>query len=177
MKPPCWSTCQRVTRASGSPIDRVPELGLPRPAEKWLTEHAYKLDEEVFSEYSRLCLYATGDAPDPLATQYDLALALGHGIRLAGYDVHPEAASLAGGDELRFSLLWEASGVPDGDYTVFVQLLDNDNKLVWQADRMPGDGFYPTSEWSPGERIRDNYGLIAPRDWSPGRWPADRRYV
>ena len=153
-------------------IDRIPELGLPRPAEKWLTQHAYKIDEQTFSDYSRLLLYSTANPPDAQRPQRSLNFDLGHGIRLAGYDVHSSRPlpDLGPGDDLRFSLLWEAAGIPDGDFAVFAQLLNGTDELVWQVDRRPADGFRATSTWLPGERIRDNYGLILPADWEGGEY-------
>jgi hypothetical protein len=38
----------------------------------------------------------------------------------------------------------------DGDYTVFVHVLDSDNKLIWTADHVPP---IPTSQWKPGQTI------------------------
>lgn len=153
-------------------IDRIPELGLPRPAEKWLTQHAYKIDEQTFSDYSRLLLYSTANPPDVQQPQHLLNFDLGHGIRLAGYDVHASRPlpDLEPGDELRFSLLWEGAGIPDGDFVVFAQLLNGADELVWQVDRRPADGFRSTATWLPGERIRDNYGLILPADWKGGEY-------
>ena len=153
-------------------IDRIPALGLPRPAEKWLTQHAYKLDDRVFSDYSRLCLYSIQDLPGPREPERITQLDLGHGIGLVGYDLHSNTSpvGLIPGDDLRFSLLWQASGVPDADFKVFVQLLDDQGKLVWQVDRPPVDGFRPTSSWKTGERIRDNYGMLIPADLTPGHY-------
>jgi len=151
-------------------IDRTPELGLPRPAEKWLTEHTYPVAEHVFSEYCRLCLYITADRPGIDAPQHELLRELGHGVRLLGYDLHTERGQgdIAAGESLRFSLLWEAKGAPEGDYVVFAQVLNDSNQVVWQSDRRPAAGFRPTNTWLPGERIRDNYGLIVPADWPAG---------
>lgn len=153
-------------------IDRVPALGLPRPAEKWLVEHTYPVAEQVFSDYCRLCLYVAADRPSPDAPQRELLRELGHGIRLLGYDLHTDHGQndLASGESLRFSLLWEATDAPDGDYVVFVQMLDEGDRLAWQSDRRPAAGFRPTGDWRPGQRVRDNYGLIVPAEWSAGHY-------
>lgn len=153
-------------------IDRVPSLGLPRPAEKWLTQHAYKLDEQVFSDYCRLCLYTTEDLPDPQVPQHATHLDLGHGVGLVGYDMNTNypLTGMPRRSELRFSLLWEATAVPDGDFKAFVQLLNAQGQLVWQTDRQPADGFRPTREWRAGERIRDSYGLRLPGDLPAGHY-------
>lgn len=41
------------------------------------------------------------------------------------------------------------------DYVVFVHLVDTDGQLVAQMDGQPFEGRYPTSWWTPGERIVD----------------------
>jgi len=38
----------------------------------------------------------------------------------------------------------------DGDYTVFVHVIDSDNKVQWNADHEPP---VPTSQWKPGQTI------------------------
>jgi hypothetical protein len=47
----------------------------------------------------------------------------------------------------------------DRDYTVFVHLLAEEGSLVTQDDGPPRSGDYPTSFWSPGERIADQHVL------------------
>lgn len=56
----------------------------------------------------------------------------------------------------------------DRDYTVFVHLLDGNGRIVAQRDGQPGDGFYPTSIWDPGEVVPDEYAIIVPPDLPAG---------
>ena len=55
-------------------------------------------------------------------------------------------------------------------YTVFVHLLDSDNRIVAQMDSEPLGGTHPTTEWQFGEIVRDNYGLLIAPDTPPGEY-------
>ncbi len=167
---------ERLLRSRGRiwlAIDRVPALGLPRPAEKWLTQHAYKIEDETFSDYCRLLLYQADDATEPRQSPRQArSLDLGHGVRLMGEDVGAsgDLGAARPGDALWFSLWWQAAQAPDGDFTAFAQLLNASGQLVWQTDRTPADGFRPTTDWRPGDLICDNYGLRLSKELEPGHY-------
>ncbi|MDX1523484.1 MAG: hypothetical protein R3264_17795, partial [Anaerolineae bacterium] len=73
-------------------------------------------------------------------------------ITLRGYTVNP---SLSGGSPLNLTLFWEAVRPIDINFTVFVQVVDQNNTLIAQKDRQPQEGFYATSYWQPGETVID----------------------
>ena len=85
-------------------------------------------------------------------------------ISLRGWRVTP----LADGRSWRLSLYWQANDKPKADYSVFVHLsdrerIDGPDAIIAQADRAaPVDGWYPTSRWSKGEIVRDDYVVTAP---------------
>ncbi|HEY3111982.1 MAG TPA: hypothetical protein VGL23_24725, partial [Chloroflexota bacterium] len=54
------------------------------------------------------------------------------------------------------SLRWRALREVDGDYTLFLHLLDRAGKLVGQADAPPPR---PTTTWLPGEAVPDRRAL------------------
>ncbi len=56
-------------------------------------------------------------------------------------------------------LLWEAIGAPDGDYTVFVQVLDEAGQLVASGDGAPD---LPTRHWRSGEGFITRHPLLPP---------------
>jgi hypothetical protein len=56
-------------------------------------------------------------------------------------------------------LLWEAVRDPQTDYRVSIQVRDLNGLVVLQNDSQPRQGNYPTSVWSPGERVTDTYLL------------------
>jgi 4-amino-4-deoxy-L-arabinose transferase-like glycosyltransferase len=76
-----------------------------------------------------------------------LQVRLGDAISLIGYD-------LDGG----LTLYWQAQGQPAADYTVFIQLWDEDEQVAG-FDGPPLGGDYPTSWWEAGEAIVDVHPL------------------
>jgi len=79
-------------------------------------------------------------------------------IRLTGYQLTPGGSP----DKFRISLNWQALQSIDKDYTVTIQLLDQNQNLVAQVDKPPLGGAYPTSVWQPDRPIFDSYNLELP---------------
>ncbi len=79
--------------------------------------------------------------------------------------------------DIRLTAEWRALRRPDRDYHVFVQATDQPAirgpaDILAQGDRAhPVYGFYPTSRWQAGERVRDDYRIALPTDLSAGRRP------
>ena len=67
-----------------------------------------------------------------------------------------ETSPLAG---LKLKLYWQAAEPINLDYTAFVQLLDEQNRVVSQLDTQPLGGLYPTSRWKPGQVIMGEFPL------------------
>ncbi len=100
--------------------------------------------------------------PPTQSPSHRLDVALGPSIRLEGYDlVAPQA-----GQPLRMQLYWQAIASMNGDAQVFVHIVDVNGNVVAQHDGAPVSGKYPTSLWSPGEKIADPY--LVPLDLPPG---------
>jgi hypothetical protein len=57
---------------------------------------------------------------------------------------------------------WQATAPLTGTPTVFVHLLDDDGRLLAQADGDPLRGLYPLPQWLPGEVVEDVRTLTAP---------------
>ena len=81
------------------------------------------------------------------APSNSLQVNFGETISLIGYDLD---------DDL--TLYWQANGQPLADYTVFVQLWDEDEQLAG-FDGPPLQGNYPTGWWEAGETIVDVHHL------------------
>ena len=96
------------------------------------------------------------------------SLAVGDGIRLAGYDA--QRVTLDAGAILYVQLYWDVASAPAHDWTVFVHLFDatGEQQLVAGTDTLPGAGSLPTLRWQPGWRILDEYQLAQPADLPPG---------
>jgi 4-amino-4-deoxy-L-arabinose transferase-like glycosyltransferase len=86
------------------------------------------------------------DWPD-VTPSNPLQVRLGDAISLIGYD-------LDGG----LTLYWQAYGQPAADYTVFIQMWDEDEQVAG-FDGPPLGGDYPTSWWEAGETIVDTHPL------------------
>jgi hypothetical protein len=78
---------------------------------------------------------------------HPLQVQFGQTISLIGYDLD---------DDL--TLYWETVGQPPADYSVFIQLWDEDGQLAG-FDGPPVSGDYPTSWWEAGETIVDVHPL------------------
>lgn len=53
------------------------------------------------------------------------------------------------------TLFWRGEQPTSTSLTTFIHLIDQDGKRVAQADKLPGNGSYPTTVWTPGERVID----------------------
>ncbi len=152
-----------------------------RVVERWLIENAYKLDEQRIDEWARLVQFsAAGRAAEivePAQVLGDMTLARAELAieqqRTTGRQTDAEPLDdgqvvARPGDVLQLSLQWRAEQPPEGNYTVFVQLLDANGQVVVQRDRWPGDGLFPTAAMQLGQVIVDNLAL--PLDLPAGRY-------
>jgi D-alanine transfer protein len=162
----------------GVPIDYV--LNLPTPAS--LPRGIYHVDIAAFRipTWQALPLTATdGSIANSFRIGNVLIAPLDFVPRtnLADYDVTSRAlsANLGGelglvgatsaavdGNRVSLDLFWRALHQLGDNYTVFVQLLDRNGRLVAQSDGYPWNGQYPTLAWQPGRIVRDSYELAVP---------------
>jgi hypothetical protein len=63
------------------------------------------------------------------------------------------------GDALHLTLTWQALATMDEDYTVFVHILDDDDRIWGQEDIQPVRGTYPTTRWAEAEVVLDPHTL------------------
>jgi len=96
---------------------------------------------------------------------------LNDGIDLLGHQLFPPAGMEAGAT-FYTRLYWQVSAPPAADYTAFAHLLwrNEAGDLVWLAgaDRPPGDGSCPTTEWLPGEVVIDELQFALPAELPAG---------
>ncbi len=96
------------------------------------------------------------------ATNYDDKIAL--------LDVDlPDTLPPAGG-QLPLTLHWQALSSLEEDYTVFIQLLDENDALMGQIDAWPLQGTYPTSQWQVGEIVDDPYVMQLNEELGDGEY-------
>ena len=88
-------------------------------------------------------------------------------IALLGYD-HDRRAQVPAGQTLVVTLFWRCEQPVDVAYTVFVHLLDGDQRVWAQHDAMPASGEAPTSGWVTGQVVPDAHILDIPADAPAG---------
>ncbi len=88
-------------------------------------------------------------------------------IALVGYDT---PTTVKRGETLNVTLVWQARGKMDKPYTVFVHLLDKENKPVAQKDAEPMNGARSTTGWVANEYLTDVYNLAIKLDTAPGQY-------
>jgi hypothetical protein len=141
----------------------APDSGI----ERWLAAHGFRQSERWYGPF-RLASYRTGSAED--SGWAALETNLGHSIRLAGFMVEDPTRPRRSGETLNLGLRWQTLGPVGADYTVFVHLLDEAEKVWGQQDVAPGGGFAPTSGWKPGQVLDDRYALPVETGAPPGTY-------
>ncbi len=65
--------------------------------------------------------------------------------------------NLAPGGTVELSTTWQGLTKIGEDYTIFAQVLTEDDQIVGQLDIKPAQGTRPTNLWEPGEILEDRY--------------------
>lgn len=89
-------------------------------------------------------------------------------IAMRSIDI-PET-SLRSGGELPLTVTWQSLAPLGEDFTVFIQVLDDNDRIVGQVDAWPLQGTYPTSQWSAGEIVEDPYRIPLAENLAPGQY-------
>ena len=100
--------------------------------------------------------------------RYTLQEPGGGRIALVGYGVGPSEGEWGRVRPLTF--YWQAEEPVQGDYTVFVHLLDAEGHFVFGQDGPPRRGEYPTDLWAAGEVVQDERRLRLPWSLSAGTY-------
>jgi len=88
-------------------------------------------------------------------------------IRLLGYDT----GELRPGEPFTLTPYWQAVTEVQGDYTVFVHLVNpGDGQTLAQVDEAPRRNSYPTSLWLAEEIVADEHTITAPTSLAPGNY-------
>jgi len=124
---------------------------------------------EGVGELVPLTYVQVGSAPAAPAHPLTEQVTFGGQIALLGSNVAPQQQA-APGETLVITLLWRAVRQPDKDYTGFVQLLDEQGRLVAQHDHPLTNNFMPATRWQPGMTIPDEYQILLPSEASVGTY-------
>jgi hypothetical protein len=114
----------------------------------------------------RLLQARRGDA-EPPATAQIVGTRIGEQVELVAMQAEDE---ITPGDEMHVDLYWQALADMSFDYSVSLQLLGPDGRLVAQDDRPAGQGQAPTSEWEPGESVLDPRVIEVPANLAEGEY-------
>ena len=71
---------------------------------------------------------------------------------------------------LPVQLRWQGLSAITEDYTVFLQVLNDQDQIAGQVDAWPLQGTYPTGQWQPGEIVNDPYEIQLAADLPPGNY-------
>lgn len=158
-----------------------PYFDLRDDAERWLRENFVRVrDVELFSQSSlRIQLYLP-QIPVfealPAQVQHPVIAEFGELIRLAGYDVHIDAAASELPTQVR--LYWQALEKPDRRYRYIWSLVEEnaagEQRTLATVEREPYEGDIPTLYWDPGKTIME---FIEFPPTAPGEPNARRFYT
>jgi len=73
-----------------------------------------------------------------------------------------QESTIRPGDVVALTLYWQALEPVPHDYTVFIHLLGEHDRVIAQRDAPPGLGARPTSQWRPGQVLADPHLLVLP---------------
>jgi len=96
--------------------------------------------------------------------------AVNFGDKIALLDVEVMETTLQPGGRLSVDLTWQALAPMAQDYTVFVQVVNAQDQIVGQVDSWPVQGTHATSDWRPGEVVRDPYEVQLAETLSGSRY-------
>lgn len=106
-----------------------------------------------------------GAQPIPNPTVYRF----GDNIHLLGYSL--DRAQVTPDGEIEVVLYWRTDQPLDTNYYVSIQIIDlTDARKAGQRDGEPGCNRFPTSTWTPGDRIYDRYHVPIVPDAQPGNY-------
>jgi hypothetical protein len=105
----------------------------------------------------------TQPIPNPTGYRFD------NHIQLLGYQI--DRAEVEPGGEVKVELYWRTEQPLTVNYDVSIQVIDlSDARKAGQRDGEPGCNRYPTTLWTPGDRIYDRYHVPLFPDAQPGTY-------
>ncbi len=117
-------------------------------------EQGNAIGDQVYSPWVRVGPAVERDALSRLG----LIARFGEAIGLVAVEGVPDNPITAPAP-VRLRFRWLALTKPDRDYTLFVQVLDEENRVWLGVDRPITGGYYPTGLWQPGETVDHEHRL------------------
>jgi len=120
--------------------------------------------ELIYSESNILLFRKLPELPMQHATEANFS----GQIKLLGYTL--KAEEIRPGDSIQLALYWQGLANMETSYIVFTHIIDQDERIMGQKDNPPVSGLYPTTEWTPGEKIVDRYEIATSPEIPPGEY-------
>ncbi len=102
--------------------------------------------------------YALPPVVTPAAIERPVDATFAAGPMVAGYSL-PDGLVLVPGKPLPIVLYFTAAAPLQDDYTLFLHLVDDEDRLLYQYDGVPFAGRHPLRQWQPGKLFADTYAL------------------
>ncbi len=104
------------------------------------------------------------------AIGHPLSANLGDKVSLLGYDLASDETPvrLQPGRPITITLYFQAITMMDTSYSVFMHVVDGENRMWGQQDQVPRGGSHPTSVWLPGEVVSDTLAMTLRPDAPAG---------
>ena len=133
-------------------IDGVLDAGRPLYLVKPMPGLEIKYDVEPLGSLVEVKGPAMAGPPEQA-----IGTTLNASLTLVGYDLDPSEP--VPGEELQLSLYWRVEQDLSKDYHTYVHLLNDEGQAIAQSDHRPGQEYYPSSLWKPGEPLLDVHVL------------------
>jgi 4-amino-4-deoxy-L-arabinose transferase-like glycosyltransferase len=104
--------------------------------------------------YARPAVLASAELP---ADVHPVDLTYAGRVKLIGYQVTPSVAQP--GQSVDVTLYWQVLEPTTQNFSLFIHLFGRNRQRIGTIDTYPGLGSLPTSQWKPGQVIRDAYPL------------------
>ena len=71
---------------------------------------------------------------------------------------------------MEVTVWWEALQEMERDYTMFIHVVGPEDDILVQEDRLLEHNQLTTSQWRPGELVKNEHALRIPADAEPGEY-------
>ncbi|ADO74146.1 hypothetical protein [Stigmatella aurantiaca] len=86
---------------------------------------------------------------------------LGKKVEIVGASVQP--GRVRPGEQARITVFFKVLEAIEEDYIVFVHVEDPSGRMErMNLDHRPANGLYPTTQWKPGETVKDEFSFYLP---------------
>jgi hypothetical protein len=89
------------------------------------------------------------------------------GVELRGWSL---SGPTRPGDTPELTLIWHALGRQNRNWTVFIHLVDAQERIVAEDNRPPLDDAFPMLQWVAGDWVEDRHALALPATLAPGEY-------